>query len=138
MADLIWRDFLKIGVAFIDDDHKKLLTIMQDIKLTIEQDNLEHCVTLLNYLLEEADAHFTREEKFLRDVKYPGLKEHTQYHQELLVQANTIKTICAGMETNIDLKKCFDGMANFIVDDILKGDIKFKSYLDHEGYSDKL
>lgn len=134
MTDLQWHDFLKIGVEFIDDDHRKLLQIMQDIKATIEHKNYDKCVALLNTLLSEAKGHFSREEKYLEEVKYPGLKEHKKYHDELLVKADSIKKICQGIETEHDLKQCFDKMAHFLVDDILKGDIKFKSYLEYEGY----
>ena len=134
MTDLRWHDFLKIGVEFIDDDHRKLLLIMRDIKNTIEQKNYSKCVALLDALLSEAEGHFSREEKYLEEVKYPGLKEHKKYHDDLLVKADSIKKICQGIETEHDLKECFDGMANFLVDDILRGDIKFKSYLEYEGY----
>jgi hemerythrin-like metal-binding protein len=137
MANLVWHDFLKIGVDFIDNDHKKLLGIMQEVKQTIEQDDFEECVTLLRVLLKESAAHFAREEEFLRQVKYPGLESHIEYHQGLLNKANTIQKICSGIETHHDLKECFDGMANFLIDDILRGDINFKSYLDYHGYIEK-
>ena len=67
-------------------------------------------------------------------VKYPGLEEHKKYHRKLLIKADTTKRICEGYETEHDLKECFDGMAKFLIDDILKGDIQFKSYLEYEGY----
>ncbi len=135
MANLVWHDFLKIGIEFIDNDHKKLLGIMQDIKATIEKDDFDECVTLLTLLLKESAAHFEREEHFLREAKFPGLEAHIEYHQELLSKANTIKKICSGFESDHDLKECFDGMANFLIDDILRGDINFKSYLDYHGYT---
>ena len=31
------------------------------------------------------------------------------------------------------MQVCFKGMARFLIDDILKGDVKFKSHLEHEG-----
>lgn len=137
MADLQWHQFLEIGVKFIDEDHQKLLKIMQDVKRSIEQDNYNECVVLLNALLKEAREHFSREESFLYEAGYPDLEEHKKYHKELLVQADIIKRICEGIETEHDLKECFDGMADFLIDDILRGDIKFKSFLEYEGFADK-
>jgi len=134
MADLKWHDFLEIGVDFIDHDHKKLLAIMIDIKDAIENDNNKKCVQLLTFLLKEASDHFAREEEYLLEVKYPGLEKHKIYHEELLTKANTTKNICEGIETEHDLKECFDMMANFLIDDILRGDIMFKSYLEYEGH----
>ena len=135
MADLKGHDFLKIGIDFIDDDHRKLLSIMQDIKKAIEEDRQDECVVLLTSLLKEARAHFSREEKFLYEAKFPGLAEHKMYHEELLIKADTTRRICEGIETDHDVKECFDGMAKFLIDDILRGDMKFKSFLEHEGYT---
>jgi len=134
MAKLIWHDFFEIGVDFIDEDHKKLLEIMQDTKKAIEVDNYKKCSRLLNSLLKEARDHFTREEEFLYEAKYPGLEEHKKYHKELLIKADTTKRICEGIEKEHNLKECFDSMADFLIDDILRGDIMFKSFLEYEGY----
>ena len=134
MTDLLWHDFLSIGVDFIDNDHKKLLKIMADTKSAIEAGDNNACVILLTSLLQEAREHFSREEKYLFEVKYPDLEKHKIYHKELLIKADTTKRICEGIETKHDLKECFDGMADFLIDDILKGDIMFKSYLEYKGH----
>jgi len=134
MNDLKWHDFLEIGIHFIDDDHKKILKILQDTKSAIKSGNNNECINLLTTLLREARDHFSREEAYLLKVKYPELESHKEYHKELLIKADTTRRICEGIETEHDLEECFDGMAKFLVDDILKGDIKFKSYLEYEGY----
>jgi hemerythrin-like metal-binding protein len=137
MADLAWHDFLKIGVDFIDEDHKKLLNIMLETKAAITKGDTQKCVILLTSLLKEAKNHFSREETYLLEVKYPGLEEHKKYHKELLLKAENIKRICEGIETEHDLMDCFDGMSDFLIDDILKGDIMFKSYLEYHGHIEK-
>ena len=134
MTDLLWHDFLEIGVDFIDEDHKNLLKIMVDTKSAIEAGDNNKCVILLTSLLKEARDHFSREEKYLFEVKYPDLEKHKIYHKELLIKADTTKRICEGIETEHDLKECFDGMAEFLIDDILRGDIMFKSYLQYKGH----
>lgn len=137
MPDLEWHDFLEIGVDFIDADHQQLLEIMRGVKQAIEANDYAMCSDLLGSLLEEAQAHFDREESFLADAGYPELEEHKQYHQELFVHAQQVKRICEGTETSHRLDECFDAMARFLVDDILRGDIHFKSYLEYEGYLDR-
>jgi hemerythrin len=137
MPDLSWHKFLDIGVNFIDSNHKKLLQIMLDTKISIEDGNNNECVKLLTSLLKEARDHFSREENYLAEVKYPGLEEHKTCHKELLIKADTTKRICEGIETEHGLKQCFDGMANFLIDDILKGGIMFKSFLEYAGHIPK-
>lgn len=134
MADLKWYDFLEIGVDFIDNDHRELLDIMLEVKEAINDGNNKKCVQLLTSLLEHAREHFSREEEFLEKVKYPKLERHKLYHEKLLLKADTTKRMCERIETKHDLIECFDMMATFLIDDILRGDIEFKSFLEYEGH----
>ena len=134
MIDLEWHDFLNIGVDFIDDDHKNLLNIMLQVKDAINKKSFDECTLLLEMLIKECREHFTREEEYLSKAKYPHLENHKVYHNELIIKAEVTKAICEGVETEHDLKECFENMATFLIDDILRGDISFKSYLEHEGY----
>ena len=134
MADLEWHEFLEIGVDFIDEDHKRLLAIMREIQQAVNEYDSKKCIVLLTALLKEAREHFAREEHYLEEVKYPELEKHKAYHQQLLSKADTTKRICEGIESEHDLQECFDGMTEFLIDDILRGDIKFKSYLEYNGY----
>jgi len=134
MIDLIWYDGYEIGVDFIDDDHRRLLHIMQDIRSAILGEDYSQCTKLLYKLLDESRSHFKREEEFLAETGYLGLAEHHKYHQELLVQADTTRKICEGIQEKHNLQECFDGMALFLIDDILGGDIKFKPFVEERGF----
>lgn len=134
MADLKWYSFLEIGIDFIDEEHKALLKIMQEIRSEIEANNYEAAAKLLELLLVEANTHFLSEEKYLEETGYPGLEEHKKYHNELLSKTEITKQVCENITTAHDTKECFDEMADFLIDDILKGDVMFKSYLEYKGY----
>lgn len=135
MVDLVWHDLYEIGVDFVDDDHKKLLSLMVEIRDAIKSSNFEACTVLLIDLLDCAKLHFDREESYLESVGWEGLPEHRLYHGELLKQADVMRAICAGIQESHDLQECFDSMAKFLVDDILRGDIKFKSFLSYHGHT---
>ena len=137
MVEFAWHDFFEIGVDFIDDDHKNLLIIIQDIQNAIDASEHNKCIVLLNKLITEARDHFKREEEYLEKVKYPEIETHKNYHKNLLERADTTKRICEGIEEGKDLNSCFDGMAKFLVDDIFHGDIKFKSHLEYYGHIKK-
>ena len=87
---------------------------------------------LLTSLLEDTRYHFSRQEKQSLKVKHLDLEQHKIYPQELLIQTDTSKQICEGIEAEHDLKGCFDRMAYFLIDDILRGDINFNSCLEYE------
>jgi hemerythrin len=136
MAELKWRDSYDIGINFIDEDHKHLLNIMLDIKKEIETGDFSKTTMSLNDFIKEVKAHFSREETFLNETRYPGLRKHKLYHKELLVKIETAKDKLESMEEKKDIKRHFDSIARFVFDDILQGDINFKSYLEHEGHTD--
>lgn len=107
---------------------------MQQVKDAINKKNFDECALLLETLIKEAKGHFKREEAYLPEAKYPQLENHKIYHGKLLRQAEAAKAICEGIVTEHDIKECFESMAEFLIDDILRGDISFKSYLEYEGY----
>ena len=137
MADLKWHSFFEIGVDFIDEEHKALLSIMMDTRDAIESNNYKEAGKFLEALLTVASEHFLHEEEFLKEVKFPGLDEHIKYHQELLAKTVNTKKVCESIKAEHDTKKCFDDMSEFLIDDILHGDLAFKSYLEYEGYMKK-
>lgn len=133
MADLEWHQFYEIGVEFIDEEHKAILSIMRGIQESVVRCDFDKTYSLTNRLVEVVQLHFTHEEEFLEKIEYPDLLEHNNYHKELLEQAALIKKICQGIDSEHDLLVCFDEMKKFMVDDILYGDIKFKSFLEYKG-----
>lgn len=134
MVDLVWHNFLEIGVDFIDEDHRALLETMQQAKNAVEAKNYDECEKLLDVLIQDAARHFENEEQYLKETKYPGLETHIAYHKELIIKAEATRKICENIDSDNRLKECFDSLANFLIDDILRGDIGFKSYLEYEGY----
>ncbi|WP_269087667.1 hemerythrin domain-containing protein [Solemya pervernicosa gill symbiont] len=41
MVDLVWRKIYELGVEEIDNEHKQLLTLMQEIQAAILRDDLD-------------------------------------------------------------------------------------------------
>lgn len=81
--------------------------------------------------MEAAKKHFKTEEDFLERVNFPRLEDHKAYHQELLVQAQQVKDICSGKNVQKSLEECIDSMEGFLINDIIMGDLDFKSYVKH-------
>ena len=134
MADFDWHDMYEIGIDFIDQEHKTIFFIMQDIRHAVINGNLEEGSKLSSSMIRETENHFAHEEQFLEQVKFPGLNEHKKYHTALLIQANRVKMICEGIVKDHDAMDCLDAMEEFLVDDILGSDFQLKSFLEHEGY----
>ena len=134
MLNLQWDKAWEIGVDFIDEEHKNLLAIMRRIRQSILSGDYAECSSLSAELIRLAEQHFAHEERFLDKVGYPGLHGHKTYHQRLIVQALQVKEICESTQHADNLTACFDSMEQFLIDDIIAGDLQFVSFLEYEGH----
>ena len=126
------------GHPDIDDDHRQLVEMINLVSDAIESNELNQCRKLLDSFVEVARNHFAREEVILREVGFPGVEEHCIYHNGLLERADAVKRLCQEMADQGQLKECFDQMAGFFIDDVVKGDHIFVSYLVSAGVGKRL
>ncbi len=88
MANIEWNDNLSVGIGRIDEQHLKLIEILQEIEESIRSgrdgDMIEDTiVNLFNY----ARIHFSAEEQLLRQHKYPEEKLHELEHSKFISKA---------------------------------------------------
>ncbi len=133
MVDLDWHDYYEIGIDFIDSAHQEILAVMRAVREAIHAGNHDERLSLSRDLAAMIENHFKSEEAFLDEVNFPGLKEHVEYHKELLVQANQITEVCKEIDMTSNLTELFEAMEQFLVDDIFSGDIAFKFFLEYNG-----
>lgn len=78
---LIWTNKLSIGVQQVDDDHKVLIGLMNELsKSGLETEDVE---VIINNLIDYTLYHFRREEAVMKACGYPYLEAHRKVHQHL-------------------------------------------------------
>ena len=85
------------GHPDIDADHKNLVEVINLVNDAIESKNIEQCNNLLDSFVEVARNHFANEEAILREVGFPGVDKHCEYHDGLLERAEAVKKLCQEM-----------------------------------------
>ena len=136
MVELEWLETFEIGLQEIDDDHREMLRIMQDIKAAGEARDRKRCARLLDALIDYSKAHFEREEKILDEIEYPSLEVHEAYHADLLNRAEEVKEACKAIRSDRDFRECCEQMFGFLIDDVITGDMKIKSFLQERGIAE--
>jgi hemerythrin-like metal-binding protein len=122
------------GHPDIDADHAELAEIIDAIDDAVDAEGEgENCRHLLDSFIGAARRHFQREEDILKAAEFPGLERHCIYHRQLLEQAITVKAHCDEMLEKNHLRQCFEEMARFFVDDVIRGDMEFVSHLQSIG-----
>lgn len=85
MALFSWNDELSVGNQFIDDDHKKLVKMVNDFHDAMEQGRGNEVIgKVLRNLVTYTREHFSREESEMQRIKYPRFLAHKQEHDKLM------------------------------------------------------
>jgi hemerythrin-like metal-binding protein len=100
MPILPWSDMLSIGVKSIDQQHKALVGILNQLGDAVQgkADAWDESVVLTR-LVEYTETHFAYEEALMRRIGYDGLDAHAQEHQLLFEQVGDLMARSTAGET---------------------------------------
>ena len=85
MPLITWSDTYSIKVPAMDEQHKKLLNIMNELHEAQKQGKSKEVIEkTLKGLVDYTRTHLSAEERFLQQNKYPKLAEHQAIHKNLL------------------------------------------------------
>ena len=77
-----WDDKYRVGISMIDEEHKKLIGILNKAILTKGQNgNPEELREVLREMTNYAFTHFKTEETYLKEFNYPEYQEHKEEHR---------------------------------------------------------
>ena len=80
-----WTDELSVGVEEIDEQHKVLVGLVNEMHDAIHQRHgSEVVIEILDKLADYTRIHFAVEESLMRILNYPDYEDHKEQHEELL------------------------------------------------------
>ncbi|MEO5353395.1 MAG: bacteriohemerythrin [Magnetococcus sp. XQGC-1] len=91
MINIDWSDHLSVGVALVDEDHKELVGMVNELFSACFVGVGDDAVAdILAKVIDYTQYHFTREEAFLREHASPDLPAHAEEHRQLTEQVLAI------------------------------------------------
>lgn len=126
---LKWAESFELGAEEVDSEHREMFGIVLDIEQVVERHDLEKCLKLVDHFIETCKRHFENEEAFLVRMGYPDIEVHSKYHKSLLDKAKELKVTCDKEIYLERMEKYYLDTVNLLLDDIVRGDLSFKSYL---------
>lgn len=121
---LEWLDSYSIAIEEIDNQHKKLLTIANELYdlATGDSENYKNEVSkALKKLTDYTEYHFSYEEKFQRIYDYPQTDFHKLQHDQFIQQVNSqIKKLATPAQT--DGLSFYDFLVTWVLNHIAKSD----------------
>lgn len=84
-----WRDDLSVGIESIDDDHKKLLTLINNLQTAVFYPTGEAFERqALQELVDYTKYHFEREERLMQENGYPDFEAHKRQHEAMIAKVS--------------------------------------------------
>ncbi len=128
-----WRNEFSVGVKQMDEQHKKLLGMIN--RLIEEQHTLtdpETIAELLTEMTDYAQTHFRAEEYLMAEYGYDQKSRQEEQHQKFIDK--TISFCSASdMGPNILSVALLDYLGTWLVGHILKEDMKYKEFFRSKG-----
>jgi len=125
-----WSDSYSLGVKIVDDQHKGLLSFVNDLfnhATGKEEEERTYFKEVINGVLQYVKMHFSTEEKLMIMNRFPGYAEHKKAHDDFkLVVINSVKDFDSGEP--LVLEKFANFLKDWILTHIAKVDRQYAEY----------
>jgi len=81
MAYMQWTEDLETGIQVIDDQHKRIISYINELHHASETGDASEVQEVLEGLLDYTVTHFQFEEELQQKAGYPFLKAHQRVHE---------------------------------------------------------
>ena len=101
----VWDDSCNIGIESIDDDHRGLVNLINDLYEAM-QDGTGGALLLpiFSALRHYTETHFAKEESFMVECNAPDQDKHFQEHQRMMAKLADLESRHRNGEAAISLE----------------------------------
>ena len=129
MPKIEWREDLSVGIEAIDEDHRKLIRIINDLFDQVESDADK---TVIAHYFDELEAythyHFGREEALMiercaSEVHAERIRLHLEQHRYFIDKIPELKTRLLGTDSKAVSLEVLDFLLHWLIDHIINEDL---------------
>lgn len=133
---LIWEEYLSVGNAMIDSDHKNMIAMINKIEHTIGRRDPAELSTAIGAFATYMHVHLRNEEQIAEAVKFP-LAQNKLEHQQLMYEIRCLmENLVPGngsWPANL-ATECSRYLNDWMMDHIIKKDMQMKPALQNYSY----
>ncbi|WP_421870113.1 bacteriohemerythrin [Motiliproteus sp.] len=125
MPVIEWNDGLSVGVEEIDNDHKTLITLINDLFVALEAGDTQRSIEVSFDRLEEyIHRHFRREEALMAQYQYPDRDSHQSQHHNFTEKVRALKAELLSASSREVTEKAIDFLTQWLIHHIVAEDTK--------------
>ncbi len=128
-----WKDSYSVGIDSIDQQHKKLLHLINQLQTAVDYSTGEQFEReALDELVDYTKTHFTYEEGLMRDNEYPDFDAHKAQHEKMFKK---VGEVLAEYEQDHDtaMGNAAEYLKDWLINHINGTDKEYSSYLIGKG-----
>jgi len=92
MAAITWNESMSVKINSIDEQHKKLFEMINDFYNNIsKRSNDELILKLVSGMKNYTVMHFSTEERYMKQYKYPSYELHKKEHEDFIAKVNALE-----------------------------------------------
>jgi hemerythrin-like metal-binding protein len=136
---LMWTDHLRVGIKDFDEDHKRVLRMInelncaiQDAAVTGQLEPVEMEIAL-HRLDNYIRYHCAQEELCMTLTGYPDLEQHKKEHAKLAALIGDLQGRCHGSTSPKDAAEIERFIHEWIIDHIFVTDRRYTAHLHSKG-----
>jgi len=133
MSDIKWSDDYSVNIEEIDNQHKKLVSIISSlydsVRNNISEDILENIIKeLISYTI----VHFNTEERYFVKYNYNDAKNHQKEHSRFIETIKNFKEKYDKEQSALDLE-ILNFLGDWLINHIQNTDKKYSSFFNNKG-----
>ena len=128
-----WKDDYSVGIDSIDQQHKKLISLINQLTTAVDYSTGEEFEReALAELVDYTKTHFTYEEGMMEDNGYPDFVAHRAQHRVMIAE---VDAVLAEYEKDHDtaMRHAVDYLKDWLINHINGTDKQYSSYLIGKG-----
>ena len=129
MKKLAWSNELNLGVRQVDDQHKRLVQLANNLISAVQDGAAEEILDFVFKELREYTVfHFRDEEGFMEEIGFPGRAAHAARHRDLKAQVKQYQRSLYEKQ-DISPGEVLAFLRGWLVDHIIYDDMEIAKYM---------
>lgn len=125
-----WNDGMSVGIPEIDEDHKRFISLIDDLNRAIaDRMELVEIKRRLQLLCDDVVQHFAHEEKLFAQWQYPDTQTHAGKHAQVLKTLDAIKEKSINYGLAPEWITVSMEVKDLLIDHLMTEDMKYAEYL---------
>lgn len=130
---LVWKDDYSVGIKSIDQQHKKLIGLINQLQTAVKYSTGEEFEReALDELVNYTKTHFSYEEGLMEKNGYPDLEPHKEQHLKMI---NKVEGVLAEYEKDSDtaMENALSFLSEWLINHINGTDKEYSSFMIAKG-----